>query len=238
MYRELRDGLHGQYLLGAEATVAALSIMTSPKMPKEIFNPDVFQSCLRFATHHLHDTIYPAFDPLYSCQAQAKDGFVSKIKQKRARAGASRDDTMLKLYSRFEDIALLFAEVVAAQTLDEGPLFSLASLGVSAFFVENVRDLQLKSLRLVANVFSKYEKHRDAICEDILASLAKLPSSKRNLRNYVISSSGQSIQMISALLLHLIQSIARIPTKRQVRIKQGVNLSFFKNFLEFFQTFF
>jgi len=33
-------------------------------------------------------------------------------------------------------------------------------------------------------IFSRYEKHRRLILEDILSSLARLPSSKKNLRSY------------------------------------------------------
>lgn len=132
-----------------------------------------------------------------------------------------QDESTKKLYSRFEDIVSLFAELVPMGTLEEPFLYSLASLAVSAFFVENVRDLQLKSLKLLTSIFSRHEKMRDVICDDILSSLARLPSSKRNLRNYMISDT-ESIQMISALLLHLVQSIARLPTKRQLMHKGDV----------------
>ncbi len=33
-------------------------------------------------------------------------------------------------------------------------------------------------------IFSRYEKHRDLIIEEIFSSLAKLPTSKRNLRSF------------------------------------------------------
>lgn len=33
-------------------------------------------------------------------------------------------------------------------------------------------------------VFSRYEKHRQLILEEIFNSLARLPTSKRNLRNF------------------------------------------------------
>jgi hypothetical protein len=33
-------------------------------------------------------------------------------------------------------------------------------------------------------VFAKYEKHRKLVLDDILASIARLPSTKRSLRTY------------------------------------------------------
>jgi len=35
-----------------------------------------------------------------------------------------------------------------------------------------------------SQVFSRYEKHRQLILEEIFTSLARLPTSKRNLRNF------------------------------------------------------
>ena len=96
-------------------------------------------------------------------------------------------------------------------------LLQMSTLSVAPFFVENISELQLNSLKLVTRVrfssiplhmiifgsqnilfvlnfwyqrdfllqlFSRYEKHRQLIMEDILSSLARLPSSKKNLRNY------------------------------------------------------
>lgn len=57
----------------------------------------------------------------------------------------------------------------------------------------------------------KYEKHRKLLLDDILASMARLPSSKRSLRSYRLSSE-EHIQMLTALVLQLIQSIVVLPT--------------------------
>merc|ERR1711874_444795 len=86
----------------------------------------------------------------------------------------------------------------------------VSSLGVSAFFVENISELQLTTMKLVTTVFSRYSKHRQLILEDIFASLARLPSSKRNLRNYRLNSD-ESIQMVTALALQLIQCVVKLP---------------------------
>ena len=66
-------------------------------------------------------------------------------------------------------------------------VLQISSLGVAAFFVENIPDLQLNSIQLVTSIFSRYPKHRQLILDDILSSLARLPSSKKSLRNYKIN---------------------------------------------------
>lgn len=59
-------------------------------------------------------------------------------------------------------------------------------------------------------IFTKYEKHRKLLLDDILASMARLPSSKRSLRSYRLNSEEQ-IQMLTALVLQLIQCMVVLP---------------------------
>lgn len=65
----------------------------------------------------------------------------------------------------------------------------------------------------------KYEKHRKLLLDDILASMARLPSSKRSLRSYRLSSE-EHIQMLTALVLQLIQCMVVLPQNmKQVHFK-------------------
>lgn len=56
----------------------------------------------------------------------------------------------------------------------------------------------------------KYEKHRKLLLDDILASMARLPSSKQSLRSYRISSQ-EHIQILTALVMQLIQCMVVLP---------------------------
>ena len=85
-------------------------------------------------------------------------------------------------------------------------------LGVAPFFVESIQELQLSALKLVRNVFGKYEKHRKLLLDDILASIARLPSSKRSLRTYRLDQDNH-IQMLTALVLQLIQCVVTLPKR-------------------------
>lgn len=69
--------------------------------------------------------------------------------------------------------------------------------------------------------------YRNSILNDIFASVDRLPQSKRNLRPYKLSHNGGSIQMITALVLQLIQSATVLPdtlsdsAKNRRKINQG-----------------
>ena len=56
--------------------------------------------------------------------------------------------------------------------------------------------------------------HRRLLLDDILASIARLPSSKRSLRTYRLNSE-EHIQMLTALVLQLIQCVVVLPEKLQ-----------------------
>uniref|UniRef100_A0A1I8JQX8 Nipped-B protein n=1 Tax=Macrostomum lignano TaxID=282301 RepID=A0A1I8JQX8_9PLAT len=90
--------------------------------------------------------------------------------------------------------------------------------------------------------FCQYEKHRQLILEDLFASLARLPSSKRSLRSFRLNSE-ESIQMLTALSLLLVQSVVLLPAKvpssiprripEQVRQGGGAGLpGIFEKFVE------
>lgn len=54
--------------------------------------------------------------------------------------------------------------------------------------------------------------HRKLLLNDILASMARLPSTKRNLRSYKLDAN-TDIQMLTALVLQLIQCVVVLPDK-------------------------
>merc|ERR550519_1972008 len=83
-------------------------------------------------------------------------------------------------------------------------------MGVAPFFVENIPEIQLSALKLTTGVFSKYDKHRKLVLDDILASIARLPQTKRSLRTFRLNKE-ENIQMLTALVMQLIQCVVTMP---------------------------
>jgi len=170
----------------------------------------VIDRVVTFTKFQIYNTIFPVFDPVYRVESRTKDGVLSNIKQKRARAKEVRSKGIIQLYNKLHEVVGLLAELLHIQVMTDTLVLQISSLGVSPFFVENVSELQLSALRLVTNIFSRYEKHRQLILEDLLASLARLPTSKRSLRNFRLNSE-EYIQMVTALVLQLIQCVVQLP---------------------------
>jgi cohesin loading factor subunit SCC2 len=167
-----------------DASLTGLTVMTARNMPKQVYLEDVIERVIHFAKFQLHNTIYPEFDPVYKIDPKAKDGYHGSLKAKRARAGNVKHKSTITLYNKMCDLVNSLANLLEIQEMTDTVILQVSSLGVSAFFVENISELQLTAMKLVTMVFSRYSKQRQLILEDIFVSLARLPSSKRNLRNY------------------------------------------------------
>ncbi|KAG5443974.1 Nipped-B-like protein B [Clonorchis sinensis] len=199
------------------AGLTALLLMTANDMPREVYVEDVIERTIQTVRFQLINCIYPEFDAAYRVENSAKEN-QSSIKSRRARErDVHKPRAIIQLYHKLVELVLNLAKLVKMQRLTDGLILALSSIGVSAFFVENVSELQLAALELVTAIFSQYEPHRKLIIEEILASLARLPSSKRNLRNYRLNTE-DSIQMLTALALLLVQSVIVLPTPLDAKL--------------------
>ncbi|XP_075218552.1 nipped-B cohesin loading factor [Lycorma delicatula] len=204
-----------------DASLTTLYILTSPNMHKRVYLEDVIDRVVIFTKYQLHNTIYPAFDPVYRIDPKDKDGYVGSARKKRAHTKEVREKSVLILYNKLIEVVSLLSELLSIQTLTDTAVLHASSMGISPFFVESVSELQLAALKLVTTIFTKYEKHRKLLLDDILASMARLPSSKRSLRSYRLNSE-EYIQMLTALVLQLIQCMVVLPPNLDSK-QQGTN---------------
>lgn len=149
-----------------------------------------------------------AFPRLLLSQVCNKLLCVSDGRKKKATSVSQK--SILVLYNKVVELTTLLAELLSIQVVTDTSVLHASSMGVSPFFVENVSELQLACLKLVTTIFTRYEKHRRLLLDDILASIARLPSTKRSLRTYRLNSE-EHIQMLTALVLQLIQCVVALP---------------------------
>uniref|UniRef100_A0A672MP55 Nipped-B protein n=1 Tax=Sinocyclocheilus grahami TaxID=75366 RepID=A0A672MP55_SINGR len=195
-----RDLIMERVTKSADACLTALNIMTSARMPKAVYIEDVIERVVQYTKFHLQNTLYPQYDPVYRVDPRGEIKYIFII--------------ILFKYCLIVSYLLLNGFMLML-TLS----LQVSSLGITPFFVENVSELQLCAIKLVTAVFSRYEKHRQLILEEIFTSLARLPTSKRNLRNFRLNSSDVDgepmyIQMVTALVLQLIQCVVHLPSDK------------------------
>ncbi|XP_069819184.1 nipped-B-like protein isoform X2 [Dendropsophus ebraccatus] len=212
-----RDLIMERVTKSADACLTAMNIMTSPSMPKAVYIEDVIERILQYTKFHLQNTLYPQYDPVY--RVDPHGGGLMSSKAKRAKCSTHKQRVIVMLYNKVCDIVASLSELLEIQLLTDTTILQVSSMGITPFFVENVSELQLCAIKLVTAVFSRYEKHRQLILEELFTSLARLPTSKRSLRNFRLNSSddeGESmyIQMVTALVLQLIQCVVHLPSDR------------------------
>ncbi|CAE1178724.1 SCC2 [Acanthosepion pharaonis] len=198
-----------------DASLTAVYIMTATEMPKQVFLEDVIERIILFAKWQLQNTVYPEFDPVYRIDPHNKDGYHGSVKAKRNRSHIVKNKSTILLYNKLCELVEALGILLNIQELTDTVILQVSTLGVSPFFVEGISEMQLNAMKLVTIIFSKYDKHRQLILEDIFASLARLPSSKRNLRHYRLNAE-ESIQMVTALALQLIQCVVKVPKPKPI----------------------
>merc|ERR1712179_664946 len=181
-------------------------------MNKRVYLDDVIDRIAQFLRFHLQNTIYPSFDPVYKEMSKNKDGYIGSMKKKRTYAPSVKDKKILSIYNKCTELVGMLSDLVQIQLLTDTTVLHLTTMGVAPFFVENIAELQLSSLKMVTGVFAKYDKHRKLVLDDILASIARLPQTKRSLRTYRLNRS-DNIQMLTALVMQLIQCVSVLPEK-------------------------
>uniref|UniRef100_A0A672M6G3 Nipped-B protein n=1 Tax=Sinocyclocheilus grahami TaxID=75366 RepID=A0A672M6G3_SINGR len=212
-----RDLIMERVTKSGDACLTALNIMTSSHMPKAVYIEDVIERVLQYTKFHLQNTLYPQYDPVY--RIDPKGGSMLSSKAKRAKCSTAKQRVIIMLYNKVCDVVSNISELLEIQLLTDTTILQVSSMGITPFFVENVSELQLCAIKLVTAVFSRYEKHRQLILEEIFTSLARLPTSKRSLRNFRLNSSDAEgepifIQMVSALVLQLIQCVVHLPSEK------------------------
>lgn len=191
-------------VMGAvDACLVCLYVMTSPNMPKRVYIEEVIDRVVLFIKYHLHNTIFPSYDSTYRLDNKKKDG-------RKKKSSSVSERGIQTLYTKISELVNLLAELLNIQVLTDTSVLHASSMGVSPFFAENVSEIQLACLKLVTTIFTRYENHRRLLLDDILASIARLPSTKRSLRTYRLNSE-EHIQMLTALVLQLIQCVVALP---------------------------
>lgn len=102
-----------------------------------------------------------------------------------------------KMYTKWSELIGLLVEMLTMRqgSLTDTLVLSSTRLALGAFFLENLspggsnasvlsssgqsNEIQLNALKLTTTIFSQYNSHRGMILEELLQSIARLPTSKR-----------------------------------------------------------
>ncbi|EAW11231.1 putative sister chromatid cohesion protein Mis4 [Aspergillus clavatus NRRL 1] len=114
----------------------------------------------------------------------------------------------------------LFADFLSRVDVSEGAITATEFFATKLIFVENAHtdkdsavgyqkyeSVRRGAMDVLAKIFSKYPAQRPFILDEILVSLEKLPSTRQSARQFKVAD-GKSIQLLTALVMQLVQTTA------------------------------
>ncbi|KAL6647205.1 hypothetical protein ACP70R_014642 [Stipagrostis hirtigluma subsp. patula] len=215
-----------------ESIHAALAIMTHHDMPKQLYREELIERILDFSRHQIMDCMAasnPTFRALHKPavnvtndgdddEEDMENGPVSKKRRTSTNLSmrkSSSNRVSASVYSAVQKLCLILGflkELLTTVRLSDSCILQLAKTCFTTFLVDNMQLLQLKAIGVICTVFSSYTQHRSYLVDETLSLLRKLQFSRNAVRTYHLADEEQKqIQMITALLVHLVQFSANVP---------------------------
>ncbi|RHY21545.1 hypothetical protein DYB36_002019 [Aphanomyces astaci] len=196
--------------------ICMLYIMTAPNIDRRLLSEEYIEHCVHLLKHVLQRLLCPSLDNLVLSQLlqDAKSAVHPKyhgaLKKKIDKVG------LVHVTSAFMETV---EELVTGLKLQDSWILSLSRAVVDTFSLEgsqasqaNICLLQVRASVLVRGLFLHNPTHRPLLMDDIFAVLLKLPTTKRHMRTFKLSSHGGDVhvQMISMMLVTLAQASVRV----------------------------
>ncbi|XP_054741971.1 nipped-B protein isoform X1 [Anastrepha obliqua] len=201
------DEIMEKILNGIEACLLICNIYCTSKDIK-FLQEDNISLIIKFMHFQFRETIFPSYDPVYTVKSMKKTD-----NRKKSKIYQNYNRSLQLLYSKATELMKVFVTLFDKYIFVDTIILPLSTLSIEPFFVDNIETLQFVCLELVTTIFRKeeYVKIRSSILGDILTSIDRLPSSKKNLRPFKLINNSGNIQMVTALVLQLIQCVTILP---------------------------
>lgn len=192
--------------IGLLAARILLRIMTAGREEKQLYSED-YLNCIVCALEHVIDTcIIPIVE---SRSSTDKDNFRTFSAQKKPLTSLLLTvGKVLRLFGNLiakvdiADSAVAKVEYIATRLIfvENAPVEKESCLGIQRFEV-----LRRTAMDVLAQIFQRYPDQRTSIIDEILVSLEKLPVTRQSARQFKLPD-GKPIQLVSALLMRLVQA--------------------------------
>ena len=198
-----------EVVMALRSSRVVLCIMETCREEKRLHSEELLQRTVRL----IENTTRSCIIPILECRKDVVGCalFAAANEQKKH---------LSQLMQQISKALSLIVALTAKLELPESIINSIEYLALQLLFVESAStekdsvlgSQKFESLRriamdVVSEIFSRYREQRMAILEDILSSLQKLPISRQHARQFRLSD-GKSIQLVSALIMRLIQTAA------------------------------
>lgn len=214
-----------------DCSVVALNIMTSSNMDSRVYLEECVEAIINLVNTAL--TIISDVSLGNTCSSPKKSSGKSHTDRRSFKSVLFSKQTLPKLNAKCSEVLALVNELLLCRTeatLNDSLLLSTSRAALTAFFLmdssSSSNELQLNALNVITAIFSSYKNHQTVILEELIHSIARLPTTKRNRVQYQIgSNNNDSISIFSALIMKLIQSLFNIRKNSLSESKSSKNSS-------------
>ena len=195
--------------LGLRSARTILRMMTGGREEKQIYSEELLQNVIDVVKKTLDQCIIPVVEARSSSPST---GFFEAV-------SSHRKVISQLLFDASRVMALLtklLSKVEIAETIITGieffafPLLfaeNAHSEKESVLGIQRFEGLRHTAMDMIATIFSRYPGQRLFLFDETLSSLQKLPVSRQHARHFKLAD-GPSIQLVSALIMRLVQTSA------------------------------
>ncbi|KAF2143638.1 uncharacterized protein K452DRAFT_307032 [Aplosporella prunicola CBS 121167] len=215
---------------GLQAARIMLRIMTAGREEKQLYSEDILSTILEALKHVLDTCIVPVIEARNS-EANCHAFKILSAQRKPLTSLLQMAGKVLKLLS----------DMITNVDVSESAITSVEFVSTTLIFVENAHTEKESALGIqrcegirriamdvLAKIFARYPDQRTFIFDEILTSLEKLPVTRQSARQFKMAD-GKPIQLVSALVMRLIQTSATRSLKdklkgvERIRLEDGVD---------------
>jgi cohesin loading factor subunit SCC2 len=195
--------------LGMRAARTSLRLMSGGREEKQLYSEDVIHSALNAFKNITENCLIPVVEMRGSGPSSSLFKLLSAEKK-----------AIMNLLSQCRRLFALMATLVSSIELSETVITTLEFTASKLIFVENAHSekdsilgvskfdsFRVVAMDVLAQIFLSNPAQRPGIFDEILTSLEKLPVTKQSARQFKLAEGG-SIQLVSALIMRLIQTSA------------------------------
>lgn len=204
---------------GLFATRTLLRIMTAGRQEKELQSEDHVRTVLDLLKTVVDTAIIPVVEERSFVGEKVRGG--DKPQQNPKFVLATNHRPHIKaLSSAVTKCFRLLAQLLARVDVDESAISTIVYMCKALIFAENAasdkesvlgiqpfESTRKHAMDVLGRIFTRYSDQRQFVIDEVLTSLEKLPATKQSARQYRLPD-GKSIQLVSALLIRLVQTSA------------------------------
>lgn len=204
---------------GLLAARTLLRIMTAGRQEKELQSEDHVRTVLDLLKTVVDTAIIPVVEERSFVGEKVRGGDKPQHNPKFVLATNHRPH-FKALSSAVTKCFRLLAQLLARVDVDESAISTIVYMCKALIFAENAatdkesvlgiqpfESTRKHAMDVLGRIFTRYADQRQFVIDEVLISLEKLPATKQSARQYRLPD-GKSIQLVSALLMRLVQTSA------------------------------